>query len=130
MRANPSRPVLVLTLALALGLAGCASSGGGGSSRVPGARPDRIVRAELAALEGSLDAYQAVSRLRPGWLRARGATAGPVLYIDGARQPGLEDLRNLRVADLEQLDYMSASDATTRFGTGHVGGAILTTSRR
>ncbi len=130
MRTNPSRHVLVLTLALALGLAGCASSGGGGT-RIPGSSSNRIVRAELDALEGALSAHQAIVRLRPRWLQARGVgTFPPVLYVSGSRRGDLDDLRAMQAAELEQMEYMSPSDATTRFGTGHTGGAILVTNRR
>ena len=130
MRTNPSRHVLVLTLALGLGLAGCASSGGGGT-RIPGSSSNRIVRADLDALEGALDAYQAIERLRPRWLQGRGVgSSPPVLYISGSRRGDLDDLRSMQAAELEQMEYMSPSDATTRFGTGHTGGAILVTNRR
>jgi hypothetical protein len=54
----------------------------------------------------------------------------PVLYVDGGRRGGVTDLRSLRPAEIAQMDYMSASDATTRFGTGHSGGAVLVTTRR
>lgn len=130
MRANPSKYVLVLTLALALGLAGCASSGGS-SSRIPGSSSNRIVRAELAALEGALNAHQAIVRLRPRWLQTRGVGSfPPVLYVSGSRRGDLDDLKSMQAAELEQMEYMSPSDATTRFGTGHSGGAILVTNRR
>ena len=49
MRSHKTRITLMLALALAFGLAGCASSGGG-SSRPAGASSTRIVRAELAEL--------------------------------------------------------------------------------
>ena len=130
MRANPSRYVLVLTLALALGLAGCASSGGS-STRNPGSSSNRIVRADLDALEGTLDVYQAIERLRPRWLQTRGRVGSrPVLYVSGSRRGDLDDLKSMQAAEVEQMEYMSPSDATTRFGTGHSGGAILVTNRR
>jgi len=112
-----------MAFALALGLAGCASGGGG--ARPAGARSDRIVQAELTPL-GQLDALQVVQRLRPNWLRQRGGVSEPlVLYVDGTRRGGADDLRFIRADEVEQMDYMSPSDATTRFGTGHTGGAIL-----
>ena len=52
----------------------------------------------------------------------------PQLYIDGARRSGVDELRSLRGPDIQQMEFMSASDATTRFGTGHQGGAILVVS--
>jgi len=128
MRTHPSRTVLLMAFALALGLAGCASSGGGGGGdRVPGATANRIVRAELEPI-AQLDAYQAIARLRPRWLRSRSGVS-PVLYVDQARRSDLNDLRQLRVTDIDEIEFMSSGDATTRFGTGHSGGAILVATR-
>ncbi len=38
-------------------------------------------------------------------------------------------LRTFRAADVSFLEYRSASDATTRSGTGYSGGAILITMK-
>ena len=127
MRSHKTRITMVFALALAFGVVGCASSGGG-SSRPAGSSSTRIVRAELADLT-ELDAMQAVNRLRPRWLQSRGGD--PVqLYVDGTRRTSSSDLQSLRPSDIEQMQFMSASDATTRVGTGHAGGAIMVTSRR
>ncbi|MCH1571666.1 MAG: hypothetical protein L7S64_10000 [Longimicrobiales bacterium] len=127
MRSHISRSTLVFALALAFGVAGCASSGGG-PNRPAGSSSTRIVRAELATLP-DMDAFLAIERLRPRWLQSR---AGDVvqLYIDGSRRSNVRDLQSMRISEVEQMEYMSASDATTRYGTGHAGGAVLVTSRR
>lgn len=129
MRSTSSRKVILLALALALGLAGCASGGGG--NRPAGATSNRIVRAELETL-GQIDALQAVQRLRSRWIQSRGGMGSdpPVLYVDGTRRGSADELRFIRADEIEQLEFLSAGDATTRFGTGHTGGAILVTSVR
>lgn len=130
MRARPYRHVAIVAMGLALGLSGCASSGGGGtSSRPAGATTNRIVAAELAEV-GQIDALQAVNRLRPRWTAVRGGSDSPVLYVDGSRRSSLSDLGSLRATDVQTMEFMSANDATTRFGTGHTGGAIMVTTRR
>ena len=130
MRAHSSRSVLLAAFALALGVAGCASSGGGGGSRPAGASSNRIVQAELEPL-GQLDALQAVQRLRARWLTTRaGSGQDPVLYVDGTRRGAPDELRFIRADEVRQMDFMSGPDASTRFGTGHQGGAILVLSRR
>lgn len=132
MRAFPSRTGVLIVFALALGLTGCASGGGSGDSApVTGSSANRIVRAELEPL-AQIDGYQAVERLRPRWLQSRGGStgSGPIFYVDGARRNDLNDLRSFRTADIEGLQFMSAGDASTRFGTGHADGAILLTTRR
>ena len=125
MRVHSSRKMVLTACALALGLTGCASSGGG--SRPAGASSNRIVQAELLELT-DMDAYQAVQRLRSGWLRPRGGGT-PRLYINGARRSGLGDLRSYSANQIVQMELLNSSDATTRFGTGHQSGAILVQTR-
>lgn len=127
MRTRPSKRALVLALALTLGAAGCASGGGG--ERPAGSSSTRIVQAELQPL-GQLDALQVVQRLRTRWLQTRAGLEAPVLYVDGTRRGSADELRFLRADEIEVMEYMSPSDATTRYGTGHTGGAILVTSIR
>ena len=131
MRARPHRHVAILAMGLALGLSGCASGGGGGgdTSRPAGATTNRIVAAELAEV-GQIDALQAINRLRPRWTAVRGGADSPVLYVDGSRRSSLSDLSSMRATDIQTMEFMSANDATTRFGTGHTGGAIMVTTRR
>jgi hypothetical protein len=131
MRVMHSRRLLVATLALALGLTGCASGGGGGGSADGPRRggSNRIIADELVDIQ-QLDAYQAIQRLRGQWLRTRGGNP-PQVMLDGIRQPGgLESLRSMRIADIEEMRFLSSTDATNRFGTGFDGGAILITTKR
>ena len=129
MRVHFSRRAFAVTVALALGLTGCASGGGSGDGGSRRGSTTHITAEELAGLE-QFDAYQAVERLRPNWLRTRGGSAAQVI-VDGSRQNGgLELLRTFRVSEIQDLRYLSARDATTRFGTGFDGGAILVTTRR
>jgi hypothetical protein len=53
-----------------------------------------------------------------------------VVYIEGIREPSLDALRRLDVTSILLIDYLGAADATTRYGTGHTGGAILVSLRR
>lgn len=130
MHAIKSKRMVLGAVALVIGLTGCASAGGGGTSG-PRSSPTRLVLEDLqdeAVMQ--LDAYQAIQRLRPRWLQTRGTT-NPMLYVDGVqRGTNLGELRSIRVADVQQMQYLSANDASTRFGTGHGGGAILLTTRR
>ena len=128
MRAHSYRSTTFLAVLFTLGLAGCASGGGASAARPAGATANRIVSAEFLEL-GQVSAYQAVERLRPRWFNPRQGT--PQLYVDGSRRAGgIQDLRNMRVDEVLQMEYMSPSDATTQFGTGHNGGAIMVTVMR
>lgn len=120
-----TRRIFLATFALGLGLTGCASGGGGGG----GGSANRITSEQLADMQ-QLDAYQAIQRLRPQWLRSRGGSPPQVLMDNMRQQGGLDALRQFRVADIQELRYMSSSDATNRYGTGFDGGAILVVTKR
>lgn len=116
---------LVFVLGAAFGLAACASGGGGAD----GPRRDaNLITAEELAEYTTLTAHDVIRRLRPRWLRARGGGA-PQLIMDGARLGSLDGLSSISVADVESLRYLSASDATMRFGTNFPNGAIEVLSR-
>lgn len=81
--------------------------------------------------------FEAVRALRPRWLQARaGATFSSRepqtarVYIDGQLRGGLDEMWNLLPSEVSEVQFMSASDATTRFGTNHIGGAIVIMTRR
>jgi hypothetical protein len=110
-------------------VAGCASSGGGGGVR--GRSPNVITTAELRSqVTQQEDAYAIIQRLRPGWLRPRqssfsGQPVYPVVFLNGTRYGEIDSLHSFRVTEIASLELISATDATTRFGTGYTGGAIM-----
>lgn len=113
---------------LALGLVACGGGVGPGQS-TPRGSSDRIIESELDALH-QLSALEAIQRLRPRWLTTRTGTP-PMVHVDGNIQMGgVEALRTLRAADVQEIRRLSAADATTRFGTNYVSGAILVTTKR
>lgn len=125
---------LLIAAILAAGTA-CAAGTSGGSDTGSGGRGDALTQAQLAATGGS-NAYDAVARLRPRWLMARAPNTlqpegNPVLvYVDGQRMGGVEQLRAFPVESISQIVFVSASDATTRYGTGHASGVIEVTTKR
>lgn len=132
MRTLPLKRIVFTLFAFSLGLAGCASGGGGGGGSEGGVRrsSNRIVAEELASV-AELDLFSAVQRLRPAWLRPGTRGTMPQLIVNGSpNSAGVEGLRSFRATDVTSLEFMSASDATTRFGTGYGAGAILVTTGR
>ena len=130
---------VLVSLLIVVVLSGCgraATTAGGGSS-------DQITSELLRAAEPEgLSVFQLIQRHQPRWLRAsRGSTtfgnaaggvAGSVfarVVLDGVPYGELNDLRRLNVTEVEHIEYMGGSDATTRFGTGYAGGAILVRTR-
>jgi hypothetical protein len=129
MHVRSYKRLIVASFALMIGLAGCASAGGGGSGGGGGGNTTRLTAEELTDHQ-DLDLFQVIRQLRARWLTSRGRGT-PVIVVDGTpRQGGTDELRSLRVSDVQELRYLSASDATTRFGTGYEAGAILVTTRR
>ncbi len=125
----------VRLVVLALVLAGCASAATGERD---GLRrdPNRITAEEIERAHFN-DVFDLVRALRPNWIQTRGAmsiqdpTAGEVVvYVDGMRVGGAQHLRQVRVGDVASIQYLSGPDASSRFGLGHIGGAILVHTKR
>jgi hypothetical protein len=83
------------------------------------------------------NAYEAVMRFRPEFLRPRGAAAAtdpsgaaPMVYVDGVKQGGPEMLRTIPVAAIGEIRYLSATAASDRFGPLYPGGVIAVRTRR
>ncbi len=136
----------VFLLGMMVGITACgaprqlgAAPGEGGSS------PNNITREEIASLtEG--DAFGIIRQLRARWLRPRtiatlrrtaGGDAGgdgggiyPVIFKDELRYGPFGTLRDFRSADIERIEFLSALDATTLYGTGYIGGIIRVVLRR
>jgi hypothetical protein len=114
-------------------------------------RGDRslITRQDLdEAGTGVVNAWDAVQRLRPNWLRppsGRSASAGmldglstttntiatePIVYIDDRRQPNLESLRTIQAGRVIEMKYMDQNKAIQMLGPGHEAGAIHVTTER
>lgn len=145
------RPIIGV-VAFGLVAAACAS---GGSSSSPAAasgaasstgrrgNANLITESEIAG--ANLETiYDVIERLRPNMLRTRGqvgrlsgatdtesgASSSRIrVYLNGSSIGDASMLRGIQAASVKQVDYLSSSDATTRFGTGHDAGAILITSK-
>ena len=118
-----------LILLLLLALSACSRNASPESGLQGRSSPNRLTQAELLARE-SRDAYEAVRQLRPNWLRTRGQTSlqAPqpvVIYIDGVRMGGPENLQRISTDAVMSMEYVSAIEASQRFGLDHTNGAIL-----
>jgi hypothetical protein len=49
----------------------------------------------------------------------------PVVYVQGVRYGELRDLQRMNLDEVREVEFIDAASATTRFGTGHSGGAIM-----
>lgn len=129
----PSRLPSYAALLLLFAVGSCTATGGSGGTSRGGS--GEITQADIEGTS-ALTAHDAVDQLRPAWLRARGARTienpNPyaTVYVDGLRRGELDELRGIPVTDVDTIDYLSPSDATTRFGLGHTGGVIRVTTLR
>lgn len=147
-----------LALAVAAAAAGCASGGGaaGGSgpeaaasagaaadsgtvARTSGTRRDlSVITVEEIQRSGAMNAYEAVERLRPFWLRSRNATSSRgvppsiLVYLNGSRLGSIDMLRRLEVIPVTSIRYMDAAAAKSLPGLAslRVEGAIMVSTTR
>jgi hypothetical protein len=94
-----------------------------------------ITRPEITETRAGT-AYEVVQQLRPDFLRGRPSGTGtsvvnmfPVVYLDGTRLGELEQMRTIPAAIVLTIQLISASDATTRWGTGYPAGVIEVKTR-
>ena len=128
------RVVRAMGVGAVLALAGWACATASQGPARGGRNSNVITRAELDGMPTS-SAFDAVQRLRPQWLsRPRAPTiqsSNPIMvYVDQRPFGTLEALRGLNTEQIERIEFVSARDATTRYGTGHASGAIDVTTRR
>jgi hypothetical protein len=122
---------VVVLVALSAALSGCASAGGpeGGSSAQSSSR---VLTADELAGVSELNCFEAVERLRPAWLRTRGRVSynsqqGVRIYVNRMLRGYAPEMAQIRTSNVERMQYLSAPEATSRFGTDHVDGAIMIT---
>ena len=135
--------VVMAAVVVAIGV-GCSSGGSTssatGSARAPSRPQDVITEAEITsrAAEAS-NALQVVQKLRPQMLRSRGrfspadssgTTMIPKVIVDDVAYGNVDALANVNAIAVREIRYLSAADATTRWGTGYPGGAILVTMKK
>lgn len=131
-------------------LAACASGGASGSTAAPAAtargRSDLITADEIA--RGNFQtALDVVEILRPSMLRSRASSLSSassptstgnnvatsvnvVVFLDEVRLGEPSSLRSIPAQTIREVRYISARDATTRWGTGYGSGAIQVISKK
>ncbi|HUP51632.1 MAG TPA: hypothetical protein VM198_04100 [Longimicrobiales bacterium] len=114
---------LALLLVLA---AACSATGGSGG----GGNPDLITEEQITSLPDGT-AFTVIQRFRSGWLRPRSqgtlSGGGPdfaQVYVDELHFGDINSLSRISSSSIESIQFISAIDATTRYGTGYAGGII------
>ena len=111
----------------------CASGGAGGS----GVRRDSMtITADEIAASHETNAYDAVSRLRPLFLKSRGRTTlnsgasdYATVFVDGQAYGDLNSLKGIISQQIKQIHYYNGPDAVTKFGMQYGSGVIAVDTR-
>ena len=126
----------VATAMIALA-AGCASSAG----VAPSKQNQNLISSDEITQSSAANAYDLIQRLRPNYLRTRGAVHGTpngatkiepvdlVVYLNENRLGNSDQLRQISTSEIREIRYFNASEATTKWGTGHSAGAVQVMSR-
>lgn len=107
------------------------------SSRWPATRSSDFVGPAELSLAGTGTAYDVLQRLRPQFFVTHASAFSldayggrPVVYVDGMRLGGVEELRNISSIMLEEVRFLSPVVGSERFGRYHAGGVIAVSTHR
>ena len=125
----------VLFVALGLAAFGCGGGGSGSGAqpttetRTPRGSANLITEADIRATSYQ-NALEIVENLRPAMMRPRPGGGPVMLYLDDVKMMDLNGLSTVPAGRVKEIRFISAQDATTRWGTGHASGVILVTTKR
>ena len=123
---SQSRTLVAVGIFGILGAAGCATPGKAPASQ------HNVVTAEELVRAGDVNLYEALTQLRPAFLRPRGSLPGattpaaPIqVYIGGMSMGGVEHLRQIVAKAVVEVRFLEPQQAIARFGGNNTGGALL-----
>ena len=98
----------------------------------------QIITEEEIEASGAPTAYEVIQRLRANFLSYRGETSFdrqksqpyPTVYVDGQEYGPIGTLRNIPASQISTIRLYRSWEATTKFGTGNMGGVIAITTRQ
>jgi hypothetical protein len=84
------------------------------------------------------NAFDAIHKLRANFLTYRGETSFdrsrstpyPTVYLDGQEFGPISTLRNVPTEEIASIRLYRSWEATTKFGTGNMGGVIAITTKQ
>jgi hypothetical protein len=115
----------------ALVLCGCAGRAEPGFSY----QSDVLTGDQLARTRAG-SVYEAVLRLRPAFLHARGpssvlipGSAGPALWVDQSHVGDVRELRDMPIGDVVSIRLLRGWEAVTRYGSRFSNGVLVVATR-
>jgi outer membrane cobalamin receptor len=99
--------------------------------------PQLITEDEIEASRAPT-AFEVIQKLRANFLSYRGETSFdrsksqpyPTVYVDGQAYGSIGTLRNISASQIATIRLYRSWEATTKFGTGNMGGVIAITTRQ
>lgn len=111
-------------VAIVAAAAGCASGAGNsstdGSPRVH--RSSSVITEEEIASSSATNAYEAIEKLHPEFLRSSGATTSgsdsglPDVYVGTVRYGDPSTLRNIVASNVHEIHFYRGAEAATKYG--------------
>jgi hypothetical protein len=128
------RTDLAVLAALAVALAGCASTGTQSDAQRPYRQGNVLTQEQLLATQ-HITLHEALAALRPNWMRDRAPVsfqnpeAGQVrVYMDVVDAGDVSYLRQIRVRDVASVQFLDAVEAAQRFGLRTNSGPVILVS--
>lgn len=96
-----------------------------------------ITEEEIEASRAS-NAFEVIQKLRANFLSYRGETSltknqskpYPTVYLDGQEFGPINTLRTIPASQISSIQLLRSWEATTKYGTGNMGGVIAITTRQ
>jgi outer membrane cobalamin receptor len=125
----------LLLMSFTTAIVGCAPPAVNSHSDDP--KSQLITQDEIEASRAPT-AYEVIQKLRANFLTYRGETSFdrsksqpyPTVYVDGQEYGSVGMLRNIPASQVSTIRLYRAWEATTKFGTGNMGGVIAITTRQ
>lgn len=99
-------------------------------------KSEEITEEEIAASSAS-NAYEVIRKLRANFLSFRGRTTlmgtsspDPTVFVDDQEYGPISSLRTIPAAQITRIRLYRAWEATTKYGTGHMGGVIAVSTKQ
>lgn len=101
------------------------------------ANPQVITEDQIEASRATT-AYEVIQKVHANFLSYRGETSlnrstshpFPTVYVDGQEYGPISSLANLSASQIATIRLYRSWEATTKFGTGNMGGVIAITTRQ
>jgi hypothetical protein len=100
--------------------------------------PDVISDEEISTVANSTStAYDIIKKLRGNWFSYRGKTslmgtsnADPTVYVDDQSYGPISSLKTIPASQVTQMRIYRSWEATTKYGTGNMGGVIAVATKQ